>query len=74
MTHMITTKCYNKVKTFKTAKAAIKYFTTGLNSCDPESSEAERYRIILTKIDMGLTDVDDTEPTIEEIMSYISRF
>lgn len=56
---MIKVTCYGRVMTFTTRKKAIAYFTEGMAGCDPNSSEYERYDIIVTKLMMGNTKVDD---------------
>lgn len=56
---MIKVTCYGRVMTFATHKRAIVYFTEGMASCDPNSSEYKRYDAIVTKLMMGNTKVDD---------------
>lgn len=68
---------YGKVKKFKNAKECKKYFNKLLDTCDPESSEADRYYYIFECLDAGKTKInaddqnDYTESEISEILNWI---
>ena len=60
----VKTKCYGKVRHWPTKKAAVEYFTKGLLSCDPGSSESARYMSILGKLERGAKFASDENAAI----------
>lgn len=55
----VTVICYDKEYQYPSAKAAIEHFEEGLNYCDENSSEAQRYMTIIDKLYAGKTKVSD---------------
>lgn len=49
---------YGNVKKFKNAKECEKYFDKLLDTCDPDSSEADRYYYIFGCLDAGKTKIN----------------
>lgn len=49
----VTTKCYGKERTWASREEAEEYFEEGLASCDPGSSEYDRYLSILSQLERG---------------------
>lgn len=49
----VKTKCYKEVREWPSRQAAIDFFTEGMWSCDPGSSEYERYETIVSKLESG---------------------
>lgn len=56
---MVKVTCYGKEMTFKSKKEAIRYFNEGMDFCDPDSSEYERYATIVSKLLSGRNKVTD---------------
>jgi hypothetical protein len=52
--------CYDKTEEYPSAADAMDYFREGLNYCDPDSSEAERYYTIIDRLSEGKTEVTDS--------------
>lgn len=46
-------KCYGEIMHFKNRQAAMDFFLEGINSCDPNSSESDRYVKIYTELACG---------------------
>ena len=55
----VSVKCYDEIKTFTSKKAALAYFKEGMYSCDPGSSEYERYDLIVAQLKAGETYATD---------------
>ena len=51
--------CYGKEKNYKSRDEAICFFRKGIISCDPDSSECDRYMNIYCQLMAGSTDVND---------------
>ena len=49
----VCTKCYDNEREWPSRQAAIDFFTEGMWSCDPNSSEHERYATIVAKLESG---------------------
>lgn len=68
---------YGETTVFSSAKKAIAYFREGMLSCDPYSSEYERYEMIVDRLQNGETTVNDeldNEPmSIEEIEAMLAE-
>lgn len=68
---MIKVTCYDKVYEFKSATAAIKHFKKGMCSCDPNSSEFDRYAVIVDQLYEGKNEVTDSpEYSKEELEAW----
>lgn len=55
----VTVICYDKEYQYPSAMAAIEHFEEGLNYCDEDSSEGQRYLTIISKLYEGKTKVND---------------
>ena len=64
---MVKTVCYKQEREWPSRRAAIAYFTEGMMSCDPGSSEYDRYATIVEKLKMGATTATDS---MEEDYEY----
>lgn len=65
---------YGNVKKFKNAKECEKYFDKLLDTCDPDSSEADRYYYIFGCLDDGKTKINADEQndySESEILDWI---
>ena len=66
--------CYDKVREFKSVKAAIAFYEEGMCSCDPNSSEFDRYAIIVDQLYEGKTEVTDNPTyTKEELEAWFGK-
>lgn len=58
MDEQVRVTCYRKTKTM-TRREALKFYQDGMMSCDPCSSECERYTTIVCRLMDGLTEASD---------------
>lgn len=56
---MIKVTCYGQTQTYATRKKAIDDFLEAMLWCDPNSSEHQRYALIVSRLMSGETEVDD---------------
>ena len=63
---MITIVCYDRKETWSGRYKAIKFYKTGMNCCDPYSSEWERYSTIVAQLMCGFDFCCDEDVTSEE--------
>lgn len=72
---MVKVTCYDRVKEFESAKAAIAYYEEGMCYCDPDSSEYDRYATIVDQLYSGKTEVTDSPTyTKEELEAWFGKF
>ena len=55
----VTVTCYGKTKSWPSAQKAYNFFSQGMESCDPGSSEYSRYAYIVEQLNRGETEVTD---------------
>lgn len=59
MTNGVTTICYRQKKVWASRKEAMDFFFEGMTCCG--GAEAERYRNIYTKLELGYDVCDDSD-------------
>ena len=79
----VTVICYNRAMRFKRRGEAILYFAQGMSSCDPASSEFERYATVLVRLlsrkydeiimDRNLAYDEDHGAYITEMLSHVQH-
>lgn len=55
---LITIKVYGDILKYKNKEEAFRYFERAMNSCDPESTEYERYEYIVANLENGKTKIN----------------
>lgn len=63
--------CYGETKTYPLKKPVIKFYTEAYYSCDPNSSEADRYLCILECLKYANEAVDDWDEAEKLVFSKI---